>query len=102
MFGQVSSSITNPLSFKIEDIAELYFQQEGEYDGIGPEQDWCVIGRLKSGRYFYAYGGCGYTGWDCLASNYGASFDTVQDLWREIGDGWRYLWSEQAGVSKSS
>ena len=54
-------------TFSREDVALIKGQCDGENDG----DDWIVWGQLKDGRWFFASGGCDYTGWDCQASNRG-------------------------------
>lgn len=58
---------TSNETFSREDVKKIYGQVEGEYDG----RDWIIWGKLKDGRWFFARGGCDYTGWDCQASNCG-------------------------------
>jgi hypothetical protein len=59
-------------TFSRDDVVEIKAQLEGENDG----PTWIVWGRLKDGRWFFAEGGCDYTGWDCQASNGGAVAST--------------------------
>jgi hypothetical protein len=65
-------------TFSREDVESIRGQVEGKNDG----PDWIVWGKLKDGRYFLAYAGCDYTGWDCQAGNYGAVASTEETLIR--------------------
>lgn len=71
-------STTAISTFGREDVAEIRGLCEGENEG----PDWIIWGRLKDGRWFFARGGCDYTGWDCRADNDGDVAATEADLIR--------------------
>jgi hypothetical protein len=53
-------NITSTATFSREDVEEITNMLPGE--NYGPS--WIIYGRLKDSRWFYAEGGCDYTGWD--------------------------------------
>ena len=88
VFGEKSlSGNTPPIGFTRVHVAEAYLIEYGDNDG--PE--WRCIGRLTSGDYFRATGGCDYTGWDCQASNSGETWPDLDAFIRGLGDNDRAL-----------
>lgn len=74
---------TDIATFSREDVEEITAMQDGENDG----PSWIIYGKLKDGRWFYAEGGCDYTGWDCQAGNSGAVAATREQIERfGLGD----------------
>ena len=69
--------------FEITDVAEVYGRADGENDG----ENWIIYGRLKDDRFFFLSAGCDYTGWDCQASGYFDTSDSLEELVRTgMGD----------------
>lgn len=69
---------TSTATFSREDVKEILGISEGERD----ERSWIIYGLLKDGRWFFAEGGCDYTGWDCQASNSGSVAASREEIER--------------------
>lgn len=54
-------AFTYAQGFTVEDVVEIKNAVERENDG----DDWIILGRLRSGAWFYLKAGCDYTGWEC-------------------------------------
>lgn len=76
----VPDSLKSPApAFDRTDVAEVLHISVGEKD----ERDWLLVGRLKSGLYFFLAAGCDYSGWDCQSDGrayVGRSLDDVSSV----------------------
>lgn len=66
------------LTFGREDVQIILGMREGERE----DRNWMIYGRLRDGRFFFAQGGCGYTGWEIGGNNSGAVAATLEDIIR--------------------
>lgn len=64
--------------FDREDVASIIAIEEGCNDG----PSWLFVGTLKDGRLAYLEAGCDFTGWDCQASGYSRTADTLEEIQR--------------------
>jgi len=64
--------------FNREDVEEIIASEVGENDG----SSWIMLGKLKSGLFFFIEASCDYTGWGCQESGRSYVSDTKEKLIR--------------------
>lgn len=94
--------LSNLQATGVADAWEQVFEAQGKHDFLPDDVAECLaatveygdcaettvnaIVRLHDGRFAYVEGGCDTTGWDCQSSAYYTLTQTLQDLYRNVGD----------------